>query len=178
PIRSRLADFLLLRIAPRDGLPKCLPRSAMRSVGEIFRRRFSLEHDARVPADAVSAGIIDSSNTFCFHDDEYTAHASGTTSSAAVAWRSIEVTYVTPTTPAIVSALPTAVRPVMRSPRKTAPRKIEIRTASCEMTPTVIASTQRKLNVSSSCAIIANSAVASRATHSWPPGVFHPRSAN
>jgi hypothetical protein len=35
----------------------------MRPVSKILRNRFSLEDDARVPADAMPAGIIDSGDT-------------------------------------------------------------------------------------------------------------------
>src|SRR5581483_2195464 len=84
----------------------------------------------------------------------------------------------TPTTPPIVSTAPIAVIVVIVSPRNIAPSAIEIRTASCEMTPTVIASTQRRLNVSSSCAAIAKAAVAPSHVQSCETGLIHDRMAN
>ena len=59
----------------------------------------------------------------------------------------------------------------MISLRSVAPRIIEIGTAIWEMTPTVIASTQRRLNVSRSCAPMAKSDVRRSGVHSATVGV-------
>src|SRR5437867_7775156 len=57
-IRARLAQLFLLGVAPGKRLLKRGIRAAMRPVGEILRVRLSPEHDAGVPADAVTAGIV------------------------------------------------------------------------------------------------------------------------
>src|SRR5436189_179385 len=78
----------------------------------------------------------------------------------------------------MVSSAPIAAIMLIVSLRKRAPRNIETMTASCEITPTVIASTQRRVNVSSSCAAIARSDVAINANHSSRSGDFHVAIAN
>jgi chemotaxis response regulator CheB len=76
-----------------------------------------------------------------------TSHDSGATSFAATAGFASDVTYTTPTTPLIVRRLPSIDIGVRISLSSVAPRIMEMGTAIWEMTPTVIASTQRSEKV-------------------------------
>jgi len=82
---------------------------------------------------------------------------------------------MTPTTPPMDSTDPSAAIGVMTSFSSVAPSAIDTSTASCEITPTVIASTHRRLNVISNCAPIASSEQAASGTHSSGKGFFHVR---
>src|ERR1051326_2199882 len=98
---------------------------------------------------------------------------SGATSSAATVGFDSDATSTPPATPAIVKSAPNIAIGVIVSCRSVAPRTIEIGTAICEMTPTVIASTHRSENVRSSCAPIAKSDVSASGIHSLGSGLRH-----
>ena len=65
-VRSRLAEFFLLVIAPGDRLPKGGSSPAVSAVREVFREGFPSKDDSNVPANPVASGVVNGVTPFAF----------------------------------------------------------------------------------------------------------------